>query len=328
MRIKNAVVVITGASSGIGRATALAFAKKGARLVVAARRAEALAHVVKECEARGGEAMAVPVDVSEYTATRELARRATERFGRIDIWVNAAAVSLFSEFRETPLEDFRRVLDVNIMGYVNGARAALPYMSEQGKGLLVNISSITSFAPQPYATAYVMSKAAVTAFSASLRQELRLTGSRKIKVCTVMPAAIDTPLFQHAANYTGRKVQALPPVYTPERVARTIVRMARHPRPEVIVGPAGRAMRFQSRVNPRLNERVTARHVDRTHLSRKETCPPTVGNIYTSVPGTGSIGGGWHGKRGTAVRRLATATAAGATAAGVIGLRRRQGGHA
>jgi short-subunit dehydrogenase len=199
------------------------------------------------------------------------------------------------------------------MGYVHGARAALPYLREQGRGVLVNVSSVVSVVTQPYAHAYVMSKFAVRGLSGSLRQELQLDGARGVKVCTVMPATIDTPLFAQAANYTGRKVLAMPPVYSPERVARTIVSVVRRPRREVVVGPAGRGMLLQSRLAPGLMERAMARQVDRGHLSRTESAAVTAGNLYTPMPGSGSAHGGWHGKRSTALRRLAVAgVAAGA----------------
>ncbi|KAB2352532.1 SDR family oxidoreductase [Actinomadura rudentiformis] len=313
MKIKE-VVVITGASSGIGRATALAFAGKGVAVVVAARREDALEKVAAECEERGAQAMAVPTDVSDPDAVVELGRQAVDRFGRIDVWVNGAAVSVYGPILDVPLDDFRRVLDVNVMGYVHGARVALRHMRDQGSGVLVNVSSITSFVPQPYATAYVMSKAAVSALSASLRQELQLTGDRKIKVCTVMPATIDTPLFQHAANYTGRRVVAMPPVYPAEHVAKTIVRLARRPRREVIVGRSGQVMRRQARKRPHVLERTAARLVDRTHLSREEPAPAMSGNLHVAPADTGSVTGGWEGKRRTAVRRLATASVVGAAA--------------
>lgn len=126
MRVRDSVVVITGSSSGIGRATALACASAGAAVVHAARRPEALQEAARQCEAAGGEALAVPTDVTDADAVQALARRVVERFGRIDAWVNCAAVTAFAPFQEIPLEDFRRIIDVNVMGYVRGARAALP----------------------------------------------------------------------------------------------------------------------------------------------------------------------------------------------------------
>lgn len=223
MRVKDHVAVVTGASSGIGRATALAFAGQGAAVVLAARGGEALEEVARECRVRGGQALAAPTEMTDPESVQELAQRAADRFGRIDIWVNAAALTLFGPFSEVPLADFRRVVDTNLMGYVHGARAALPYLREQGQGVLVNVSSVVGVVAQPYTHAYGVTKFAIRGLSASLRQELRLEGARKVRVCSVLPGTIDTPFFEHAANYTGRKVQAMPPVYTPENVARTIV---------------------------------------------------------------------------------------------------------
>jgi NAD(P)-dependent dehydrogenase (short-subunit alcohol dehydrogenase family) len=312
MRVRDSVVVVTGASSGIGRATALAFATGHAAVVLAARRTAALEEVVRECEAAGGSALAVPTDVTDEKAVQELARRAVERFGRIDVWVNAAAVTAFAPFQEIPLEDFRRILDVDIMGYVHGARAALPHLRDQGKGILINVSSIVSSVPQPYTHAYSMSKAAVRVLGASLRQELQLDGAKQVKVCTVLPATIDTPFFDHTANYTGRKAKAMPPVYTAERVARTVVNLVRFPRREVIVGPMGRNFVMQSKLAPGLTERLMAIQVDRAHLYRTRPAPATHGNLFEPAPGTGSVSGGWHGQRRTAVRRAASAALVGA----------------
>jgi NAD(P)-dependent dehydrogenase (short-subunit alcohol dehydrogenase family) len=323
MRVQGTTAVIVGASSGIGRATALALARKGAAgVALAARRAEALEELAAECGQQGAQTLVVALDVTDASAVEDLARRAVERFGRIDVWVNAAAVTLFAPFEETPLEDFRRVLDVNAMGYVHGARAALPRLRGQGRGVLINVSSVVSGVPQPYAHAYVMSKAAVRALSGSLRQELWLAGQRGVKVCTVLPATIDTPLFQHAANYTGRKVVPMPPVYPPERVARAIVDLVRVPRRELVVGPAGRGMLAQMTLAPGLTERVMAVWVDRTHLSPREPAPATPGNLYLPAPGTASVDGGWGGRRRTAVRRAVTAAAA--LGAGGLVLRRRR----
>ncbi|PZG10248.1 SDR family oxidoreductase [Nonomuraea aridisoli] len=303
MRLNDKVVVITGASSGIGRATALAFAAKGAAVVLGARGQEALEQTVRECVRRGGRAVAVPTDVSDAHAVQRLAGQAAARFGGVDVWVNCAAVTLFGPFDQVPLEDFRRVLDVNIMGYVHGARAALPHLRQRGGGLLVNVSSIAGAVAQPYAHAYTMSKHAIQALGSSLRQELRLRGADDVRVCTVMPAVIDTPLFQHAANRTGRRVLAMPPVYSAERVAHAIVALVRRPRREVVVGPMGRFLVAQAKLAPGLTEKMMASQVERAHLAHEEPAEVTPGNLYEPAPGPGSVRGGWHGRRRTAVRR-------------------------
>ncbi|WP_068691239.1 SDR family oxidoreductase, partial [Thermobifida halotolerans] len=284
MRTGDSVVVVTGASSGIGRATARMFAKKGAAVVLAARRGEALEAAAEECRAAGAEALPVVTDVTDYESVRELARRTVERHGRIDVWVNNASVTVFGPFTDVPLEDFRRVIDVNLMGYVHGARAVLPYLREQGRGVIVNVSSIVGVVAQPYTHAYGMAKFAIRALSASLRQELRLEGNRKIHVCTVLPATIDTPLFQHAANYTGRKAVAMPPVYSAERVAHTILDLVRWPRREVVVGPAGRSFVTQSKIAPGLTERLMGFQVERSHLSRREPAAASSGNLFEPAP--------------------------------------------
>jgi short-subunit dehydrogenase len=301
------VVVLTGASSGVGRATALRFAAMGAALVLAARGEPALQSVAAACRELGAETETIPTDVTDAAAVEALASRAVERFGRIDVWVNDAAVGMYGLLDEVPVEDIRRVLDVNIMGCVHGIRAALVRMKAQDSGVIINVASLTAPIPQPYTAPYSMSKAAVRSLGASVRSELRLGGHTGVFVCTVLPPALDTPFFDNAANYTGRKVRALPPVYAPEHVARIITRLMNVPRREVILGTIGRSFVQQGKLTPGIVERSMAMMVEHTHLSHTVPAAPAPGNLYqpSSSRTSGSVHGGWHGARRTAIRRTA-----------------------
>ncbi|WP_235147989.1 MULTISPECIES: SDR family oxidoreductase [Fischerella] len=297
-RIRDSVIVITGASSGIGRATALEFAKQGATLLLAARREAALQDVAQQCKQLGGQALAVPTDVTDESAVQALARRAIENFGRLDVWVNNAAVSLFARFEDVPPEAFRRVIDTNLFGYVHGARAALPYFREQGSGILINVSSVVAITGQPYTSPYTISKYAIRGLSDSLRMELYLDNAPDIHVCTVLPASIDTPIFQHAANYTGRKTKALSPVYPAKDVAEAIVGLVNRPQREIIVGQAGYLLALEKTLAPDLEERMMARQVDQDHFQDKKPAAPTDGNLFQPMEDYTGISGNWLGTGG------------------------------
>jgi short-subunit dehydrogenase len=314
---KTRVVVITGATSGIGRATAHAFARKGATLALAARREDLLGRTAEECRRLGADVLTVPLDVTDEPAVRDLALVTVEQFGRIDVWVNNASVGLWGRLEEIPMEDIRRLVDVNLHGYVHGARAVLPVFRAQRSGVLVNVGSIASRVGMPFAAPYVMSKHAVRGLGAAIRQELAADGVEGVHVCTVMPATIDTPFFEHSGNYAGRAVKAMPPVYTPERVARTIVRRARRPRREVFVGNMARTTAQQHKVLPGTTERVAAALAKRQLFLRDRPAPPTAGNLYQPLGEDDGVHGRWHGRGRTAARRLATVglAAAGATLA-------------
>ena len=322
--IKGSVVVVTGASSGIGRATALQFARRGASVVLAARREDLLSEVAAECRAAGTDAIAVATDVSDWRAVQHLALRAVEHFGRIDTWINNHGVTVLGRFDEVPLEDFRRVMDVNFFGTVHGCRAVLPIFHRKRSGVLINMSSMVGAVAQQYASAYVASKHAVRALGMTLRQELALEGQRGVHVCTIMPATIDTPFFQHAANYLGREAKAMPPVYRVERVARACVRLAERPRREMFVGNVARQMWSQLVLAPAPTERQLALMTDRLHFYQDRHNAPTKGNLYTPMAEGAGVDGGWGGRRGEMQRRLAAIAALAAVGWGLTSRWRSQ----
>jgi NAD(P)-dependent dehydrogenase (short-subunit alcohol dehydrogenase family) len=315
--LDESVVVITGASSGIGRATALACARRGATVVLAARRADALQEAAAECEALGGTALAVPTDVTDEEAVRGLARRAVERFGRIDAWVNNAGAYVLGTFESIPPDVFRRVIETNLLGVVHGTRAVLPIFRGQGGGVLVNVASVNGKVGSAYASAYCASKFGVLGFTECVRQEQEVLGEGDIRVCAVLPAAMNTPLFAQAANYTGRAIRPIEPVYDPEAVAGAIVGLIEHPEREVVVGGAGKQMILMRRLAPGLFDRMTARHVEATQLTDRPA-PNSPGNLFTPATAPAAVHGGWTQTGSTL--NIVGAVALGAAALAGLGL--------
>lgn len=312
--LDRSTVVITGASSGIGAATAYALARRGADVVLAARSVAALEEVARRCRELGGRTLVVPTDVTDPAAVDRLAARAAAEFGGIDAWVNNAAVGTVGLFDAIPVAEFRRVVEVNLLGVVHGTRAALPHLTAAGGGVLVNNASVLAAVAMPYQSAYNAAKHGVRGFADTVRQELRITGRRNVSICTVLPASIDTPFFRHAANHTGRQVQPPPPVYPPEVVAETIVRLVRRPRREAYAGGAARLLGLQWRLAPAVVERLLGWYAHRTQLGPAPGRDSS-GNLFRA-DATAEREGGWQGRRR---RRVRTGTALGLVAGAAVG---------
>jgi NAD(P)-dependent dehydrogenase (short-subunit alcohol dehydrogenase family) len=312
--LEEAVVVITGASSGIGRAAALRFARRGSSLALCARTPEPLERVARECEAAGASVFCRPLDVADEAAVEAFADEVAERFGRIDVWVNNAGVIAYGRFVDIPSDVFRRVLETNLMGQIHGARAALRRFLPQRSGVLINLSSVWGRISTPQVTPYNISKHAVRVFSEGLRSEL--AGAKDIHVTTIAPEALDTPIFDHAANYSGHEIRPVPPVLSPEKVAETIEACAESPRREVSYGRAGRVLEILYALAPPLYRRLSHRAFVRGTMPA-QGAPPTAGNVLAGA-GPYAIEGDWRLRRRAALRRAFAAAALGALA-GLMG---------
>ena len=255
--IDQQVVVIVGASSGIGRSAALAFAKRGARVAVAARNQKGLNSLVEEIARSGGEAIAIPADVADFEQVRKIAQQTAEAFGGIDTWVHNAAAGMVAPFDDVTIEEFRRVIDVTLMGQVYGAKVAIPYLKRSGQGSFISISSMEGRRALPLQSAYSTAKHGVEGFIESLRVELDHANAN-INIASIRPAVINTPFYNHARTKLGVKPTGIPPYYDPRLVSDAILYVAEHPTRDYIVGDVGRLLDITQRLSPELLDRVLA----------------------------------------------------------------------
>jgi len=304
-RERNRVVVVTGASSGIGRATARAYARKGARVVLASRSGSALETVAQECHDRGGQALVVPTDVSDEQAVHALAAAAIAAFGRIDVWVGNAGVFAYGDFEVLPSDVFRQVIDTNLFGQIHGVRAVLPHFRRQASGTLVIVASMYSRVGSPAISPYATSKFSLLGFTECLRQELRGSG---IRLRVVLPGSVDTPIYQHAANVTGRRVHPLPPAASPERVARVIMRSPRRRRFKTFVSRSQTAVLPLHDLAPRVYDAVVAWLLHHVEL-REHNVAASTGTVFAAPDTADAVRGGWR-SRGVRYMVGALATAA------------------
>jgi NAD(P)-dependent dehydrogenase (short-subunit alcohol dehydrogenase family) len=249
-RISEQVVVIIGASSGIGLACARDFASRGASVVIAARNASDIEREAREMRNAGGHAIAVPCDASLYDQVQHVAERAVAEFGRIDTWIHSAAVSLYGTFKQASIEDFRRIIEINFLGQVYGAKAALPHL-ERSRGALICIGSALSDRGVPLQSAYCASKHAIKGWLDSLRVELKQEGS-PVRVTLVKPSSINTPLFRKAKTLMGVEPQPIPPVYDVELAVDAIRFAAESDVRDIFVGGAGKFLSVAERISPAL----------------------------------------------------------------------------
>lgn len=249
--INQQVVAIVGASSGIGRETALQFAKRGAKVVVSARSEPGLLSLVDEIRRNGGDATAIVADVSDFQQVKAIADKTVEVYGRLDTWVHAAATGVIAPFEKITPEEFKRVIDVNLTGQAYGAMAALPHLKREGRGALIHISSIEGRRAIPLQSPYSASKHGVEGFLEALRVEL-MHEQIPISVTNVMPSVINTPYYNKVRTKLGVKPMGPPPYYEPSLVADAILYVAEHPTRDFIVGDVGKVLDVLQRISPQL----------------------------------------------------------------------------
>ena len=297
-------MALMGASSGIGRDAALRFAERGAKVVVSARGEEGLSSLVDEIRAKGGEATYAVADTSDFGQVKAVADRAVEEYGRLDTWIHLAGVALYATFEQTTPEEFQRVIDINLIGQVYGAMAALPHIKREGRGALIHVSSVEAKRAFPFHSAYASSKHGIDGFVEAMRVELKHEGW-PISVTQVMPGTINTPLFDKARTKIGVKPVGIPPIYEPETVTAVLLHAAEHPERDLMAGGAAAALALNQRLSPRLLDAVLATRAgfapQMTDEPRSEGDPD---NLFGPIRGHDTVRNGFRALKSSSYNRL------------------------
>ncbi|MFI6048881.1 SDR family oxidoreductase [Streptomyces violascens] len=327
-------VVITGASAGIGRATARLFALRGANIALLARGEAGLRAAVREVEELGGHALAIPVDIADHDQVDKAADTAEAAFGPIDIWINVAFASVFAPFTEITPDEFRRVTDVTYLGFVHGTRSALARMVPRDRGTIVQVGSALGERSIPLQSAYCGAKHAMNGFTSSVRTEL-LHNKSRVRITVVQMPAVNTPQFSWVRSRLKGHPQPVPPIYQPEVAARAVLFAADHPRrKQYYLGASTVATIWANRLVPAVLDRYLAR-TGYESQQREELAPEsTRGNLWRPLDQKPGADRGAHGifdeeSRSRSLQAatahhpvLATATGLGALAAAALAVRR------
>jgi short-subunit dehydrogenase len=278
------VVVVTGASAGVGRAVAQAFAAEGARIGLIARDRERLEATARDVEARGGEALVLPADVAKFEEVERAAQETEAKWGPIDVWVNDAMVTVFAPAWEIRPEEFRRVSEVLYLGFVHGTLAALARMRPRDRGTIIQVGSALALRSIPLQSAYCAAKHAIAGFTASLRCEL-LHEKSGVRLAVVNLPAVNTPQFDWGLVRMPREPQPVPPIYQPEVAARAIVKASHRPRRVLNVGFSTWAAILGQRLAPGLLDRYLAQKGWTSQQTARPADPHRPHNLWTPVPG-------------------------------------------
>lgn len=294
--VSEQAVVVFGASSGIGRLTAIEAAKRGAKVCIAARSVEGLESLVEEIRTNGGEAFFAEADAADFSAVKTVAEKCVERYNRIDTWIHSAGTFIFATVEKTGAEEYKRLIEVNLLGQIYGAKAALPYLKKQG-GALIHVSSAEAIRTAPFQSAYGASKHGIHGFLQVLRVELAHDRA-PVSVTEILPAAINTPIYEKARNKMPFKLRPVPPVYHPQIVTDAILYAAENPVREIIAGAAGAAVVYTERISPHLADFFSETiGISKQNGGEKDSADQFKDNLFAPVSGYDTVEGAFSGEQ-------------------------------